>query len=239
MAPAQSGRPAPFLPMSRAEMDGARLGRLRHRARHRRRLCRSSELRHGDHRPAARGAGLPGRHHRAARLAVGRAVQGAGQAAPVLRRHRRQHGLDGQPLHGGRKIRSDDAYTPGGEGGRRPDRAPSSTPSAAARRSRTCRSCSAASRRRCAASPTTTTGPTRCAARCWSTPRPTCCSSAMPSAPSSRWRNRLAAGEAPRDLARRPRRRAVPPRARATTPSCAPTISTPPTRARPASPATP
>ena len=30
-----------------------------------------------------------------------RAVQGAGQAEPVLRRHRRQHGFDDQPLHGG------------------------------------------------------------------------------------------------------------------------------------------
>ena len=29
-----------------------------------------------------------------------RAVQGAGQAEPVLRRHRRQHGFDDQPLHG-------------------------------------------------------------------------------------------------------------------------------------------
>ena len=30
-----------------------------------------------------------------------RRLQGAGQAQPVLRRHRRQHGLDGQPLHVG------------------------------------------------------------------------------------------------------------------------------------------
>ena len=78
---------------------GAWLGRLRHRAGDRRRLCRSSELRHGDHRPAAGGAGLPRRHPVAARLAVGRAVQGAGPAAALLRRDRRQHGFHGEPLH--------------------------------------------------------------------------------------------------------------------------------------------
>ena len=90
---------APFLPMI-ARGDGrARLGRLRHHPRDRRRLCRPSELRHGDHRPAAGGAGLPRRHHRAAGLAERRAVQGAGRADAVLRRHRRQHGFDGQPLH--------------------------------------------------------------------------------------------------------------------------------------------
>ena len=112
------------VPADEPRRDGrARLGRLRHRARDRRRLRGSSQLRHGDHRPAARGAGLPRRHHRAAGLAIGGAVQGAGQAAAVLRRHRRQHGLDGQPLHGGPKVRHDDAYTPGGEGGKRPDRA--------------------------------------------------------------------------------------------------------------------
>jgi uncharacterized flavoprotein (TIGR03862 family) len=56
-------------------------------------------------------------------LVVGRAVPRAGPAAAVLRRHRRQHGFDGQPLHlRSSKIRSDDAYTPGGEAGKRPDR---------------------------------------------------------------------------------------------------------------------
>src|SRR5215469_14896272 len=59
-----------------------------------------------------------------------------------------------------RRLRHDDAYTPSG----------------AARRSRTYRSCSAASRRRSAGSRTSTTGPRRCAARSWPTPRRTSCS---------------------------------------------------------------
>ncbi|MCG3146132.1 MAG: hypothetical protein HONDAALG_03987 [Gammaproteobacteria bacterium] len=78
---------------------GARLGLLRHRHRHGRCLCRSPELRDGDRRPRAGGAGIPRRHHRPAGLARRRSVQGAGPAEPVLRHHRRQHGLDGQPLH--------------------------------------------------------------------------------------------------------------------------------------------
>ncbi len=87
-------------------------------------------------------------------------------------------------------------------------------PNAAARRSRTCRSCSAVSRPRCAASRISTIGRRRCAARCWPTPRRICCSTAMRSAPSSRWRT----GSPP--ARRRPisfcsRRRPVPPRARA------------------------
>ncbi len=136
------------VPADVARRDGrARLGCLRHRAGHRRRLCRPSELRHGDHRPAARGAGLPGRHHRAAGLAERRAVRGAGQPLPVLRRHRRQHGLHGQPLHGGPPAAPRRQLHAGRR--RRPAARPlasSSMPSAAARRSATCRSCSAASR---------------------------------------------------------------------------------------------
>ncbi len=84
--------------------DGAWMGRLRYRAGDGRCLCRSSELRDGDHRQAARSPGFSGRHHCAAGLAVGRAIQGAGKAAPVFRRHWRQHGLDGQPLYGGPKA---------------------------------------------------------------------------------------------------------------------------------------
>ena len=38
-------------------------------------------------------------------------------------RHRGQHGLHGEPLHLGPEDRSDDAYTPDAEGGKRPDRA--------------------------------------------------------------------------------------------------------------------
>ena len=80
--------------------DGrAGLGFVRRDHRHRRRVRRSPELRHGGDRPHAGGAGLSRRHHRAARLVVGRAVQGAGPTEPVLRRHRRQHGFDDQPLH--------------------------------------------------------------------------------------------------------------------------------------------
>ena len=182
-------------------MDGARLGRLRHRAGDRRRLCRPSELRHGDHRPAARGPGLPGRHHRAARLAVGRAVQGAGQAA---RCSSASPAATWTPWSTATRRTAGCATTtptrPAARAASGRTAAPSSTPSAAARRSRTCRSCSAASRRRCAASRITTTGPRRCAARSWPTPRPTCCSTAMPSARSSRWRTGSPPATAPRDL---------------------------------------
>jgi hypothetical protein len=52
-----------------------------------------------------------------------RGLQAPGPAEPVLRHHRRQHGFDGQPLHSDRKIRSDDAYTPGAVPDKRPDRA--------------------------------------------------------------------------------------------------------------------
>jgi hypothetical protein len=161
---------APFLPMSRAEMDGAGLGQLRRRHRHRRRLCRPPQLRHGGDRPGAGGAGLSRRHHRPARLAQRRAVQGAGPAEPVLRRDRRQHGFDDQPLHG----RSQDPQRRRLHARRRRRQAarprqPSSTASAAARPSRTCPSSWAASKAACAASRTTTTGRTRCAAPSWST----------------------------------------------------------------------
>ncbi len=77
----------------------ARLGFLRRHHRHRRRLHRPSEFRHGAGRKAAGSAGLSRRHHQPARLAFGRRLQAAGQAEPVLRRHRRQHGFDGQPLY--------------------------------------------------------------------------------------------------------------------------------------------
>ena len=65
-----------------------------------------------------------------------------------------------------RKIRSDDAYTPGDVGGKRPDRAAHRLLPALPRSLQaTCPSCSAASKAACAASRTTTTGRTRCAAR--------------------------------------------------------------------------
>ena len=88
------------------------------------------------------------------------------------------------------KIRRDDAYTPGGAGGKRPDRAVDRLRAALPRgvRRRADRA-SAASRRACAASRTTTTGRTRCAARSWSTrKRRPAASTATPSARSSRSR---------------------------------------------------
>ena len=57
------------------------------------------ELRHGDHRPHAGSAGLPRRHHRAAGLEQQRRFHAVGETEPVLRHHRRQHGLDDQPLY--------------------------------------------------------------------------------------------------------------------------------------------
>ena len=59
-------------------------------------------------------------------------------------------------------------------------------------------------RHRCAASRTTTTGRRRCAARSCSMPRPTCCCSAMPNAPSSR--SRIAWPPASRSRDHRPAR---------------------------------
>ena len=78
----------------------AGLGRRRRGLRHRRRLRRSSELRHGPAGPGAGGRGLSRGHPQPARLALVRAVADVRPAAAVLRRQRRQHGLDDQPLHG-------------------------------------------------------------------------------------------------------------------------------------------
>ena len=158
---------APFLPMSRAEMDAARLGFLRRHHRHRRCLRRSPQLRHGHHGAVVRGAGISRRHHRAAGLAERRAVQAVRQAQPVLRHHRRQHGFDGEPLHLGQahpQRRRVHARRQGRQAAR--IAASSSTRSARAKRSRMCPSSSAASRRRCAASRTSTTGARRFAAAC-------------------------------------------------------------------------
>ena len=95
-----------------------------------------------------------------------------------------------------RRLRHNDNYTPGGAGGKRPDRAvivyAQRCPRGLQGRDR---SCSAASRARCAASRTTTTGRTRCAARSWPTPRATSCSTATPSARSSRSRTGWRASE--------------------------------------------
>jgi hypothetical protein len=115
---------APFLPMSAGGDGRARLGFLRCDPGHRRRLYRPSELRHGDHRPAAGGAGLPRRHHRAARLARRRRLQGAGQArtsssaSPAATWIRWSTAT---PRTVG--CATTTATRPGGEGGKRPDRA--------------------------------------------------------------------------------------------------------------------
>ena len=111
--------------------------------------------------PRAGGGGLPRRHPQPARLAERRAVAAVRPAAAVLRRQRRQHGLDDQPLHRQqegpqrRRLLAPAAGSACGPTGRR-----SPTASAAARRSPACRSSPAASRRRCAGWPTTTTGAT-------------------------------------------------------------------------------
>ena len=74
-----------------------------------------------------------------------------------------------------RKIRSDDAYTAECANRTSARTAPSPcTPSARAKRIPTCRWSSAASKRRCAASPITITGRTRSAVPCCPIPRPTC-----------------------------------------------------------------
>ena len=111
------------VPADVARRDGrARLGQLRRGARDRRRLRRPSELRHGDRRPRARGAGFR----------VGIIAQPTGKgAAPfaALGRPNLFFGITAgnmdsmvNRLHQRPPVRSDDAYTPGGEGGRRPDR---------------------------------------------------------------------------------------------------------------------
>ena len=177
------------VPAHVARRDGAaRLGQLRHHHRHRRRVRRSPELRHGRHRPRARGAGFSRRHHRAAGLAERRAVQAVGRPnlffgisagnmdSMVNRYTSDKQDPQRRRVHAGRPGRQ----TAG----------PLLVVYAqrAARRSRMCRSSSAASRRRCAASRTTTTGARRCDGRCCSMPRPTCWCTAMPSGRSSRSR---------------------------------------------------
>jgi hypothetical protein len=91
--------PAPFLPMSRAEMEALGWDSCD--------IVIVSGDAYVDH-PSfgmavigrvLEAQGFSRRHHRAARLAKRRTLQGAGQAEPVLRRHRRQHGFDDQPLH--------------------------------------------------------------------------------------------------------------------------------------------
>ncbi len=91
--------PAPFLPMSRAEMDALGWDSCD--------IVIVTGDAYVDH--PSFGMAVIGRVLEAQGFRVGiiaqpdwhsaGAVQGAGQAEPVLRRHRRQHGFDDQPLH--------------------------------------------------------------------------------------------------------------------------------------------
>ncbi len=85
-----------------------------------------------------------------------------------------------------KKVRNDDAYSPGGRIGLRPTAPRCPIATAPARRSPACRSSPAASRRRCAGWPITTTGATPSAVRSCSTARPTCSSTAWARRRSSR-----------------------------------------------------
>jgi uncharacterized radical SAM protein YgiQ len=92
-------------------------------SRHGRRLRRPPQLRHGGDRPRAGGAGLPRGHHRAAGLAERRAFKALGK--PNLFWGVTAGNMDSMinRYTADRKLRSDDAYTPGDVGGKRPDRA--------------------------------------------------------------------------------------------------------------------
>ena len=99
-----------------------------------------------------------------------------------------------------KKVRNDDAYSPGGRIGLRPDRATLPYCHRAARRFPACRSSPAASRRRCGGWPITTTGATPSAARSCSTARPTCVVYGMGEQSIVEIARRLAAGQTVRDL---------------------------------------
>ena len=106
-----------------------------------------------------------------------------------------------------RRIRSNDAYTPDAEGGKRPDRA-------VIVYSQRCREAypDATDRDRRHRGVAAPHRPLRLLVRqgaplaCWPTPRPTCCSTATPSAPWSRSRTACAKGEPIADDRRHPRR---------------------------------
>ena len=85
-----------------------------------------------------------------------------------------------------KKVRNDDAYSPGGRIGLRPDRATIPYCQRAARHFPACLSSLEGSRPRSAGWPITTTGATPSAARSCSTPRPTSSSSGWASTRSSR-----------------------------------------------------
>ena len=84
-----------------ARRDGrARLGQLRRRARHRRRVHRSPGVRDGARSAAcSRRRASASASWRSPTIASASDFDGARAAEPVLRHHRRQHGLARQPLH--------------------------------------------------------------------------------------------------------------------------------------------
>ncbi len=79
---------------------GTWLGQLRCDRGVGRRVCRSSELRHGGDRARARRPRISCGHHRATGVDQRGAVQSAGQTESLLGRDQRQHGFHDQPLHG-------------------------------------------------------------------------------------------------------------------------------------------
>ena len=99
-----------------------------------------------------------------------------------------------------KKVRNDDAYSPGGRIGLRPTAPRCPTASAPARRSPACRSSPAASRRRCAGWPTTTTGATPSAARILLDSKADLVVFGMGEQTIVEIARRLAAGETVRDL---------------------------------------
>jgi radical SAM superfamily enzyme YgiQ (UPF0313 family) len=99
------------------------LGRTGCRVRHRRCLHRPSQFCHGHSGPRAGSGRLSRRHCQPARLAIVRRLARFRPAAAVLR-HQRGN-MDSMINHytANRKVRNDDAYSPGGRIGLRPDRA--------------------------------------------------------------------------------------------------------------------
>ena len=158
------------VPADVARRDGrARLGQLRRHPRHRRRLRRPPELRHGASSAACwrRRASASASSRSPTGTAPKRSARSAGRtcssASPPATWTRWSTAT--------RRTGACAATTPtrrDGEGGKRPDRSVIVYSQRCARPSGTCPSSSAASRPRCGASRTSTTGRRRCAARCCS-----------------------------------------------------------------------
>ena len=191
LRPGPAARPQPTPPLADvARRDArARLGRGRRRLRHRRRLRRSSQL--SRWRILGRRAGggrLSRRDPEPARLAK-RASRGGSSAGRGCSSRISAGNMDSMINHytANTKVRNDDAYSPGGRIGLRPDRATL----AYCQRAREAFPgvpviAGGVEASRCGGWPITTTGATRSAARSCSTARPTCSSSAWASSRSSR-----------------------------------------------------